>query len=87
MAASSTSGGGSSGAGSQRLKPCRGWRGARGRVDLAGVIKTRFNVTLAERGAGARRRCEPVEQVASPRKGSGILSVSDARGVDRCIRD
>ena len=28
------------------------WR----RVDLAGVIKTRFNVTLAERGAGARRR-------------------------------
>jgi hypothetical protein len=27
------------------------WR----RVDLAGVIKTRFNVTLADRGAGARR--------------------------------
>ena len=41
----------------------------RRRVDLAGVIKTRFNVTLADRGAGARRRSrscgEPVERVAS----------------------
>jgi hypothetical protein len=38
------------------------WR----RVDLAGVIKTRFNVTLADPGAGARPRSrsgEPVERV------------------------
>src|ERR1700730_15524861 len=47
--ARSTSGGGRSGAGS----PCRGWRSALA-PDLVCVIKPRFNVTLAERGAGAK---------------------------------
>jgi hypothetical protein len=64
------------------------WR----RVDLAGVIKTRFNVTLAERGAGlAGVHGQVVHRwngrLVSLRKGSRILSVSDARRVHRCIRD
>jgi hypothetical protein len=77
------------------------WR----RVDLAGVIKTRFNVTLAERGAGLAgvhgqvvhrwngwHRGEGAVGLrdgrrVSLRKGSGILSVSVARRVHRCIRD
>jgi transposase len=77
------------------------WR----RVDLVRVIKTRFNVTLAERGAGLAgvhgqvvnrwngwHRGEGAAGLrdgrrVSSRKDSGILSVSDARRVHRCIRD